>query len=401
MLASTTPSLAEEGEQFRYGLEGNNLVFTNAGEAIAGGSFRTFVRDGQRANISVELVDIVSNSTGSKKAIPLDSSPFSPKGLVKFTKNYPIYTPSEEFQYFETAIRFKDDITVDRPVLGGIAITLVPVDRPDKEVVVQSKIVATFAYMPSTGIDLEKYAPALTLTGPIIERRTPDFFPLSLIPELPFVFNHGDVRLSHQLKNTGKIFLETTTERSAKQVGLFGQRDKMLIEDSKTAFLVPEQYVADVADIAFSESVDRNLGIGLYSFEISATGEMGDEINARASNQQLLFVFPWKQTLLAMGVLVLLRKRIRRTFSSFAELIRAFRDFLKSRTPHSTRVPAPRPSTFVPVGARSALASNQAPRPLYAPTESYTRTSPYKPRPGSSEGRPLYPYWYEPPTNGS
>jgi hypothetical protein len=255
--------------------------------------------------------------------------------------------------------------------------------------------------MPSTGIDLEKYYPALTLTGPIIERRTPDFFPLSLIPELPFVFNHGDVKMRYLLKNSGKIFLETQAMRSAEQVGLFGQPDQLILQDSKTAFLVPEQYFEETTDVALSEAVDRNLGIGLYSFEVSATGEMGDQVKASASNQQLLFIFPWKQTLLAMGVLVLLRKRIRRTFSSFAELIRAFRDFLKSRTPHPTRVPAPRPSTFVPVGVRSALASNQAPRPLYAPTESYTRTSPYKPRPGGFEGRPLYPYWYEPPTNGS
>jgi hypothetical protein len=393
--------LAEEGDPFRYGVEGNNIVFANTDEAIAGGSFRTFVKDGQRANISVELVDIISNSNGSKKAIPLDSNPFTPKGLVKFTKNYPIYTPSEEFQYFETLIKFKDNIVLDKPVLGGIAITLAPIGQKDKEVVVESKIIATFAYMPSSGIDLEKYAPALTLTGPILERRTPDFFPLSLIPELPFVFNHGDVQMSYELKNTGKIFLETQTKRNAHQVGLFGQPDKLILEDTKKAFLVPEQFFKETTDVAHSDSVDRMLGIGLYSFEVSANGEMGDQIQTSASNQEFLIIFPWKQTLLALGVLALLRKRIRRTFNSFAELTRAFRDFLNSRNPVPSRVPAPRGSTLVPVGARSTTAGNQAPRPLYAPTESYTRTSPYTPRPGSSDGRPLYPYWYEPPTNGS
>jgi hypothetical protein len=401
MLASATPSLAEEGDQFRYGLEGNNLVFTNTNEALVGGSFRTFIRDGQRANITVELVDLISNTNGSKKAIPLDSNPFTPKGLVKFTKSYPLYTPSEEFQYFETAIRFKDNIVVDRPVLGGIAISLVPVDQPDNEVVVESKIVATFAYMPSTGIDLEKYAPALTLTGPILERRTPDFFPLSLIPELPFVFNHGDVQMSYELKNTGKIFLETETVRNAHQVGLFGQPDKLILEDTKKAFLVPEQFFKETTDVAHSDSVDRMLGIGLYSFEVSANGEMGDQVQTSASNQEFLIIFPWKQTLLALGVLALLRKRIRRTFNSFAELTRAFRDFLNSRNPAPSRVPVPRGSTLVPVGARSATAGNQAPRPLYAPTESYTRISPYTPRPGGPEGRPLYPYWYERPTDDS
>jgi hypothetical protein len=177
--------LAKEDDGFRYGIEGNNLVFTTMEEAKVGGSFRLAVKDGQRANISVELVDIISNSSGFKQSIPLNSNPFTPYGLVDFAKKYPIYQPSEEFQYFDIAIRFKNNIVLDRPVLGGLSISLVPENQSQDQVAVTSSIVATFAYLPAIGLDLKEYAPALSLAGLKIEKKTKDFFPLNLLPDPP------------------------------------------------------------------------------------------------------------------------------------------------------------------------------------------------------------------------
>jgi hypothetical protein len=88
---------------------------------------------------------------------------------------------------------------------------------------VKSSIVATFAYLPAGGINLEEYAPALSLQGPTIERRTPDFFPLNLFPNPPFALNHGDLKLSYELENTGKIFLETSTQVKVEKLSLLGQ----------------------------------------------------------------------------------------------------------------------------------------------------------------------------------
>ena len=401
MLASTTPSLADEGDGFAYGLEGNNMFFTSSEQAKKGGSFRLAVRDGERAKISVELVDMVSNANGTKKSIPLDSSPFTPKGLVELTRSFPVYEPNGEIQYFDVSMKFKDDTGLDRPVLGGISMSLIPEKKSSSNFKVQSAIVATFAYMPATGVNLADYAPLLSLTGPITERRTPDYFPLNLIPELPFVLNHGDVRLSYQLQNTGKIFLDTTTEQSVQQVGIFGQQDKLILKDSKKAFLVPGQLSEEATDVSPEDSEKPLLGIGLYRFTVSATGEMGDQIETSASNQQLLIIFPWKQTLLALGVLLLARRKISRAFKSVFDLLKAFRDFLRSRNQRPTFIPSPRSAAPVLVTTSSRVATNSSFRPLYVPTATANKSTATDQIPEPSGARPLYPYWYQPPTNGS
>lgn len=378
LLAITTISFAEEGKNFRYGLEGNNLVFTTPGEATQGGSYRLLVKDGQRANIALDLVDIVSNSSGAKRPIPLNSSPFTPNGLVEFTTSNPVYEPSTEFQYFDIAMKFKDGIALDRPVLGGIQISLVPESPTEQDAGVTSSIVATFAYLPATGLDLEQYSPALTLTGPTIDRRTPDFFPLNLLPNLPLFLNHGDLTLSYQLKNTGKIFLETTTEQIVEQVGFFGQQDKKVFSESIKAFLVPEQFTEETTDVISTDFNNQLLGIGVYRFTVIAEGKMGDEIETGASGQQTLIIFPWKQCILFLVLLVLIRRRIAKTFQWLNDLGKSFIDFRNSRKPSTnlepSRIQEPRrtlqPATSQEPRMSVELATVTIPRPNVMPTPS-------------------------------
>jgi hypothetical protein len=339
LLAGTAISFADEGKNFRYGLEGNNLVFTTPEEAIQGGSFRLAVKDGQRATISLELVDMVSNASGAKQPIPLNSSPFTPNGLVEFTTSNPVYEPSSEFRYFNISMKFKDDVSLDRPVLGGIQISLVPETPTQEESGVVSSIVATFAYLPATGLDLEQYSPALTLTGPTIDRRTPDFFPLNLLPNLPFVLNHGDLTLSHQLENTGKIFLETTTEHIVEQIGLFGQQDSEVFSESIEAFLVPEQFTEETTEVTLTGSNDQFLGIGVYRFSVTAAGTIGDQVETGASSQQTLIIFPWKQSFLFLILLVLFRRRIAKAFQWLIDLGKSFVEFRNSRKSSSNLAP--------------------------------------------------------------
>ena len=429
-VAGSFPASAEESKNFRFGLEGTNAVFTSEREAIAGSTFRLAVKDGQLASIKVELVDIFSDSTGAKKAIPLGSSPFSPEGLVTFTEITSLYEPSADFQYFDVSFRFSEDLALDRPVLGGLSISLVPENPTGDQQVVQSSIVGTFAYLPATGINLEEYAPGLLLAGPTIERVTPDFFPLNLLPNFPFALNHGDVRLTYQLSNTGLIFLETSTDISVEQIGLFGQQDKQVFSSSVSAFLVPGQQSEEAIEISSAESESQLLGIGLYRFTTTATGEIGDQITTSTSNQQLLVIFPWKQSLLALVLLIVFRKRVFRAFGSIRDYGIAIRDFRNSRR----KEPKPSLGTFAsrilvrfqPTKSLRTLASRLLvrfqPKPrvkkekvLKAERKVRPATATPKTRPpvpvnrypyssagsAGTEPRPLYPFWYQPPKKGS
>jgi hypothetical protein len=391
----TIASFAEEGKNYRYGLEGNNLVFTTAEDAIEGGSFQLLVKGGKPGRISVELVDILAQASGSKKSLPLNSSPFTPYELVSFTDSYPAYQPSDEFQYFDISMRFKADMDLDRPVLGGLAISLVP-DEAEDGFGVKSSIVATFAYLPASGLNLDEYAPALALQGPTIERRTPDFFPLNLFPNPPFALNHGDLKLSYQLENTGKIFLETITQVKVEQLNLLGQLEAEVFTKSTEAFLVPGQTTEATVEIAPLDIDNAQLGIGIYRFTTTATGEIGDFIETSTSNQQTLIIFPWKQSVLALMLLVLLRKRIAKVFSWLLGYAKALRDFRYGRDPRPNLTPDP---DLTP-GFNSVISATMqppAPKPAIKPLGRTITANSVSSLPSGSEPRALYPFWYEPP----
>jgi len=421
VVTCTAIAFADETKPFGYGIEGNNLVFTTIEQATKGGSFRLAVKDGQKAKISVELVDIFSDESGTKKSIPLDSSPFTPKGLVQFKKSYPEYEPGEDFQYFEIALNFKEDVVLDRPVLGGLSISLVPLETQSTEqTVVRSSIVATFAYLPASGLNLEEYAPALALLGPTIERRTPDYFPLNLLPNLPFALNHGDLTVSYQLENTGKIFLETITQVKVEQLGFLGQPEGEVFTQSLDAFLVPGQQAQSTVEIAPTDRVNAQLGMGIYRFTTTATGDMGDLIQTSTANQKILLIFPWKQSFLAVMLLIVFRRRIAKGFAWLVGYAKALRDFRYGNDPTPTLTPKPNPEiartqptiqqtiqptiqptiTPNPVTPTSPLAATSLPttkNPIIRPPAAPITALPKAPRLSSGETRPLYPFWYKPP----
>lgn len=395
LVAGASASLADETKSYRYGVTGNNIVFTTPEQALEGGSFQLAVSGGQPGKVAVELVDMFSDASGSKKAIPLNSSPFTPYGLVELAQNYPDYVPSEEFQYFDISFRFLENLELDRPVLGGVSISLVPDQQSESEVTVASSIVATFAYLPKDGLDLEMYAPGLSLSGPTVERITADFFPLNLLPNLPAVLNHGDVKIGYELTNTGKIFLETTTNLSVERVGLFGGSDDPVFSHSKTLFLVPGQQSAEIVDLVLEESPQNLLDIGIYRFSATATGEIGEQVSTSTSNQTTLLIFPWKQSFLALLLVVVFRRRIAKVFNWLASYAKALRDFRYSKDPKPNFAPEPKPDPL-------ATWQKAETKPKTNSLDSTNKATPRAPVAGNSETRPLYPFWYEPPKkNGS
>lgn len=382
MLASTA-SYSNESERYGYGITGNNLVFKTSDEARAGGSFKLAVKDGLPGSIQVELVDIYATSTGSKRSIPLGSSPFTPDQLVEFTESYPGYEPSAEFQYFDISFKFKPNVELDRPVLGGLSISIVPQDQGEGEAEegtsVASAIVATFAYLPDSGLNLAEYQPGLSLTGPTIERVSEDFFPLNLIPDIPLLLNHGDLEASYIITNTGKIFLETSTQLVINQLGWLNWNPEPVFSSiPKEIFLVPGQQTSASIEIKPEAQSTELLGIGVYNFQTVATGTLGDQISTSTLNQQVLVIFPWKQSLIGLVLLVLFRKQLAKLARWVFEYAKSLREFQRTRKKQ------------LPV----------ATKPVALPKEAI-ETKPLAPKSYSSEPRPLYPTWYEPPSKNS
>lgn len=327
------PASAEE-KPFRYGLEKNNPVFLTRKASIQGSSFRLAIKDGTPAKIIVELVDIYSDSSGSKKALPVGSTPFSAEGLVKFKRSLPDYNPSTEFQYFDISFRFKKKYKVTSPVLGGLKISLLTQEPASDKVKIESSVVGTFAYFPKgSGVN---FGPSISLSDSKVVRMGSDFPPFGLIPDFPVLFNGGSLVLGYQFENTGDIFLEATSKVVVRGPLFFGwgSEQEPFSYNSGKSFVVPNQVISQQVPIELELKDGRTkdpLGIGVYEVLTTVTGNLGDELEATDSSSKIIVIFPWKYLLFVLLLATLFRKKIGSSVSRIIRFFRNLREFTKQR----------------------------------------------------------------------
>ena len=319
--------LADENTNHRVGLVSNNQVFSNAAGATSGGVMRLSVSNGRAATVNVELVDIFANSDGVKQTVPLNSTPFSPANLVRYEVLQPRYQPNGKTQFIDISYSFIDAEKIDRPVIGGLKISL---DNLSEEFAesegfeVKSAIVATFSYYPigSTVGDFELDA-LLNVQKVDLESVRSESFIYSLIPDLPRLFNDGPLRASVSLINNGNIFLQTETAISVDQLSVFnGFNPEVLFSDTLDDFLlVPGQVGSSqkliVDRIVGSERVVDTLpGIGIFQIKVNAVGTIGDDSLVQGSKSLWFVIFPWKPFFLIFLVFILILIVQRRRFKN-------------------------------------------------------------------------------------
>lgn len=363
------------------------------------------MKDGSLARIKVELVDIYVEESGSKRVLPLGASPFTAEGLVVFPQNIDSYTPSAEFQYFEVPFRFKKKATIDRPVMGGLRISLQTEDEQTGAISVNSAVVGTFAFLPKgAGLNTK---PGIKLSDYSLSRSTQDFFPFNLIPDLPFLYNSGPIQSKFVIENTGDIFLEVISEVSVKPYPVLGlgASAALFTQTSEALLFLPGQLVQKSVAI---ENTPQGalpmgeLGIGLYEITTSITGSLGEDIYVADIQSYWYVIFPWKYISAILALLLFFRKAIVRQVKKALNFASKFRDFLKAqrlaaskvnalaKPTHSQELDMRQGDSTTPVlqeKARQPLATTS---PMVAPIAKTPNNL------QSNEPRPLYPTWYQP-----
>ena len=332
------PQVAKADEQtnFRVGLVDNNQVFSNPAEATSGGVIRLSVSNGRDATVKVELVDIFANSQGAKQSVPLNSTPFSPANLVNYEVLQPNYQPNGEKQLIDISYSFIDAENINRPVIGGLKISL---ETPNEEsgepegLTLNSAIVATFSYYPigSTSGDFELDA-LLNVQSIDLESVTTESLIYSLMPDLPRLFNDGPIRASVSVINNGNIFLQTKTEISVERLKIFSgfNREELFKDNLDELLLIPGQSGSGqklfVNQIVGSEKVTDALpGIGIFQIKLIATGSIGSEDLAQLNEGVWFVIFPWKPFFLIFLVFILILVVQSRRFNSPSLAVKDYR----------------------------------------------------------------------------
>jgi len=319
VLCVLNPSLAQADEDtnFRVGLDNKSQVFSNAAEAKSGGVIRFSVSNGRDATVKAELVDIFANSEGAKQAVPLGSTPFSPENLVNYKVLKPNYKPNGETQFIDISYSFKDAENIDRPVIGGLKISLVTSNEESGEpegFTVNSAIVATFTYYPigSTSGEFELDA-LLNVQRIDVESVRSESLIYALMPDLPRLFNDGPMRASISLMNNGNIFLQTRNEISVDRLKIFSgfNREELFRDNLEELLLVPGQVGSRqkllVNEIVGSEKVaDALPGIGIFQIKVKTSGTIGSDVLTEINEDVWFVIFPWKPFFLIFLVFIVI-----------------------------------------------------------------------------------------------
>jgi hypothetical protein len=319
LLCIFNPSTAQADEDpiFRVGLDNKNQVFSNAAEATSGGVIRLSVSNGTDATVKVELVDIFADSEGVKQEVPLGSTPFSPENLVNYKVLKPNYKPNGKTQFIDISYSFKDAENIDRPVIGGLKISVVTSNEESGEAkgfTVNSAIVATFTYYPigSKSGDFELDA-LLNVQRIDLESVRPESLIYALMPDLPRLFNDGPIRANISLINNGNIFLQTRSEISVDRLKIFSgfNREELFRDNLEELLLVPGQVGSGqkllVNEIVGSEKVaDALPGIGIFQIKVKTSGTIGSDVLAELNEGVWFVIFPWKPFFLIFLVFILI-----------------------------------------------------------------------------------------------
>ena len=319
VLCVLNPSLAQADEDtnFRVGLDNKSQIFSNAAEAKSGGVIRFSVSNGRDATVKAELVDIFANSEGAKQAVPLGSTPFSPENLVNYKVLKPNYKPNGETQFIDISYSFKDAENIDRPVIGGLKISLVTSNEESGEpegFTVNSAIVATFTYYPigSTSGEFELDA-LLNVQRIDVESVRSESLIYALMPDLPRLFNDGPIRASISLMNNGNIFLQTRNEISVDRLKIFSgfNREELFRDNLEELLLVPGQVGSRqkllVNEIVGSEKVaDALPGIGIFQIKVKTSGTIGSDVLTEINEDVWFVIFPWKPFFLIFLVFIVI-----------------------------------------------------------------------------------------------
>lgn len=267
---------------------------------------------GTKSRIHVELTDLIVNNDGLKELLPLGATPESPLGLFKIEPYDNLYEPNGRIQKHRVKISSVSSKPVNRSVVGGLRITVDPSPFNKGNGTYRAIGVAlTFAYSPEKPTELVANGRIENFELGITNPKVTSMHRLWL-PELPSIKSSGPITFTYSQKNFGNIYQIVSDSVMVRRLGGSAE-DWIHRTELENRLLLPNQVIQKEVSIV-EKTVNSNreinpLGWGVYQLRVVSKGRYLDNKTATQISEKIFIIFPWKQSILLIFVILILLRR--------------------------------------------------------------------------------------------
>ncbi|MEY2635222.1 MAG: hypothetical protein RIS75_1162, partial [Actinomycetota bacterium] len=273
----------------------------------------------QPASILMDVVDVISFEDGRKQVLPVGTTPNSIGNAIRLGTYATRYVPDGTEQIFSVSFALINPEEIDRFVIGGIRINIIPDVQMDSTLNGTNAAVATFVYNDAKQADFENYLKALEVSSLQVTKIRNHSLLDAMLPDVPGAFGDGNVQVSWTTQNTGEVFLSVNQIVKIRPASMFGRASSdesaIFVSTSDQSILIPKQSQthsvnAVNAVVGSQRTVAAIEDWGFYEIEITAIGQIDGREYVIETRRDTIVIFPWEYVAAAsIGLIVYLARR--------------------------------------------------------------------------------------------
>ena len=276
------------------------------------------------AILSVEMVDLGVDAGGNKIPVPLNSTKFGLRGIVKPELSKTTYVPNGKIQKYRVKLTNLVG-SLEGVRLGGVKVNLIPQESPkpgSKSINMVSAIVVSVGAI-QYGFDMTEFNTQAKIKGSDLRfvpvRRSGILGLIDYIPDIPFVIDHGPADWSLSIVNVGIQPLEQFmrwrivkgrdipyTDDVNKYRYVYASEngshltipDQKFTERTRTVILKNTEVQSDLRSYAKPTEVNALPMFGMITADAQVHTSFGAFKGKTQHFSRTYLIFPWKEILL-------------------------------------------------------------------------------------------------------
>jgi hypothetical protein len=334
------------------------------------------------ATLSVEMVDLGVDAGGNKIPVPLNSTKFGLRGIVKPVLSKTTYVPNGKKQKYRVKLTNLVG-SLEGVRLGGVKVNLIPRESAtpgSKSINMVSAIVVSVGAI-QYGFDMTEFNAQAKIKGSDLRfvpvRRSGILGLIDYIPDIPFVIDHGPADWSLSIVNVGVQPLEQFmrwrivkgrdipyTDDVKKYRYVYASEngshltipDQKFTERTRTVILKNTEVQSDLRAYAKPTEVNALPLFGIITADAQVHTSFGAFKGRTQHFSRTYLIFPWKEVLLIILTYIGYRKARRKIKKARKE--RAERKLAEAETAAAEAMASLSPDQ--PVRAKRSIAKKAA-----------------------------------------